>query len=49
MAKEILDIVKKMLDSSDMKKQKALVDLLNSKMPKGGSVVEHVLKPVKYT
>lgn len=48
MAKEILDAIKEMLESSpDMNKQKVL-DLLNNKMSEGGSVVNHVMTLMEY-
>lgn len=49
MAKDILNIVKEMFGSTpDMNKQKMLGYLLSIKMPKGGSVVNYVLKLVEY-
>lgn len=48
MGKEVLKLVKEMFGSAlDINKQKVL-DLLNTKMPEGGSAVDHVLKLMEY-
>lgn len=49
MTKDILEAIKEMFVSiPDINKQKILEDLLNTKMPYGGSVVNLVLKLMEY-
>lgn len=49
MAKDILDVVKAMFGRSpDLNKWMVFSGLLNTKMPTGRSVVDHILKLMEY-